>query len=184
MNNPVLSIDVSKSKSFAASYLAYDKPLTKPFPFPHTKEGTKILSTQLKELESRTGIKPDIVLEATGNYSKPLVGFFQNSGYRVIVLNPIMTHQLKAKSVRKVKTDPVDVARIAKVYYLNNHDVDYDVPDSIAELQCLARHYEGFMKLYIETQLRFQSLLDLVFPNYHTVFDHLCCNTSLLILQA
>lgn len=184
MNNPVLSIDVSKSKSFAASYLAYEKPLSKPFPFPHSQEGTRILFDQLKYLESTTGVKPDIVLEATGNYSKPISDFFINAGYNVIVLNPIMTHQLKAKSVRKVKTDPVDVARIAKVYYLNNHDLHYDAPDSIAELQALARQYEGFMKLYTETQLRFQSLLDLVFPNYHTVFDHLCCNASLFVLQA
>ena len=184
MNNPVLSIDVSKSKSFAASFLAYEKPLSKPFPFSNSLEGTKVLSDQLNKLETQTGIKPEIVLEATGNYSKPITDYFIKAGYNVVVLNPILTHQQKAKSIRKIKTDPIDVARIAKVYYLNKHDVYHDVPDDLAELQSLARQYEGLMQLYTETQLRMQSLLDLVFPNYHTVFDHLCGKASLSILQS
>ena len=182
MYKPVLSIDVSKSKSVAAAFISYEEPLSKAFSFTHSPKGTTLLLKHLKELERKTGIKPEVALEATGNYSKPIIDFFQRSGYNVVVLNPIMTHLQKAKSVRKIKTDPVDAGRIAKVYYLNKLDANYDVPDSIAELQCLSRQYEGLMRTYTEIQLRFQSILDLVFPNLHTVFSHLCCSSSLLLL--
>lgn len=184
MYKPVLSIDVSKSKSVAAAFSSYEEPLSKTFSFSHSPKGTDLLMKHLKELELKTGVKPEVVLEATGNYSKPITDFFQRSGYNVVVLNPIMTHLQKAKSVRKIKTDPVDVDRIAKVYYLNKVDANYDVPDYIAELQCLSRQYEGLMRTYTEIQLRMQSILDLVFPNYHTVFSHVCCNSSLMILMS
>ncbi len=184
MYKPVLSIDVSKSKSIAASFISYEEPFSKPFSFTHSPKDTALLLKHLHELERKTGIKPDVALEATGNYSKPIINFFQRSGYNVVVLNPIMTHNQKAKSIRKIKTDPVDASRIAKVYYLNNVEVNHDVPDFIAELQCLSRQYEGLMRTYTEIQLRMQSILDLVFPNYHTLFRNLCCNSSIMILMS
>ncbi|WP_082112341.1 IS110 family transposase [Paenibacillus sp. DMB20] len=54
------------------------------------------------------------------NYSKPLVSFFSSHGYSVVLLNPILTHQLKQKAIRKIKTDPIDVIRIAHVFYLQS----------------------------------------------------------------
>lgn len=80
MYKPVLSIDVSKSTSYAAAFLAYGEPFQKPFPFVHSPSGTKLLINKLNELQAKTGIKPDVVLEATGNYSKPISSFFENAG--------------------------------------------------------------------------------------------------------
>ncbi len=114
MYKPVLSIDVSKSKSVAAAFISYEEPLSKAFSFTHSPKGTALLLKHLQELERKTGIKPDVTLEATGNYSKPIIDFFQRSGYNVVVLNPIMTHLQKAKSVRKIKTDPVDASELLR----------------------------------------------------------------------
>jgi len=36
-----------------------------------------------------------VIMEATGNYSKPLQLFFASNGYKVIELNPILTHKQK-----------------------------------------------------------------------------------------
>lgn len=104
-NQPVLSIDVSKSESYAAFFLSYGQPYQKPFKFQHSSMGMNSLIHNLLEIEQTTRMKPEVVLEATGNYSKPIVSFFQHAGYKVTVINPILTHQLKKKSVRKVKTD-------------------------------------------------------------------------------
>lgn len=183
MYKPVLSIDVSKSKSFAAAFLNYQEPYLKPFSFKHSQDDVGLLVRHLQSLEMKTGVKPDVVLEATGNYSKPISGFFEKSGYNVVVLNPLLTHQQKAKSIRKVKTDPIDANRIAQVYYLNNCKANNPLTECIADLRNLCRQYAAFNKLYTETQLHMQNVLDLVFPNYASVFSHICCKSSIRLLS-
>ena len=113
MSKPVLSLDVSKGVSTATAYIGYDEPLTKPFSVPHTTKGVVRLINHLKKLQDLTGIKPEVIWEATGHYSKPITNFLMEAGYSVIVLNPLQTHDLKRRSIRKVKTDAVDTQRIA-----------------------------------------------------------------------
>lgn len=184
MYKPVLSIDVSKSTSYAATFLAYGEPFQKPFTFMHSKNDTNFLLSRLRKLEAKTGVKPDVVLEATGNYSKPISSFFELSGYNVVILNPLQTHQQKAKSIRKVKTDPIDAIRIAQVYYLSHRKANLSLSDSMADLRNLCRQYDGLNNLYIETQLHLRNILDLIFPNYDTVFDHVCCKSSLKLISS
>lgn len=52
--------------------------------------------------------------------SKSVTSYFMNHGYDVVVLNPLQTHEFKKKTIHKVKTDPVDTNKIAKVYYFIN----------------------------------------------------------------
>ncbi|WP_373231372.1 transposase [Cohnella sp.] len=108
MQQPILSIDVAKGKSVAAAFSAYGAIVRKPFSFSHSPHGVSSLLPLLDQLEEMTQQRPHVVLEATGNYSKPLVSFFSAKGYPVVVLNPLLTHQLKKKATRKVKTDPID----------------------------------------------------------------------------
>ncbi|WP_084019312.1 IS110 family transposase [Desulfuribacillus alkaliarsenatis] len=122
-------------------------------------------------------------ISITGNFSRPLVEFFENEGYRVIILNPLQTHQQKKKSIRKIKTDPIDANRIAQVYYLSDFKLRNKLDNSLIDLRNLCRQYDGFNTLYTEAQLRFRSTLDLVFPNYDKVFSHLCCKTSLNVIS-
>ena len=118
--DPIISIDVSKSNSYAAAFLSNSNPYAKPFKFIHPPKRLDALTTLLKDMEGVTGVTPKVVLEATGNYSKPIVSYFINNHYEVIVLNPLQTHNQKKKTIRKVTTDPVDANRISKVYYLND----------------------------------------------------------------
>ncbi|MGF7059941.1 IS110 family transposase [Brassicibacter mesophilus] len=181
--NPILSIDVSKSNSYAAAFLSNSKPFSKPFKFNHSPNDLKNLLSLLDEMENITGTEPSIVLEATGNYSKPITSYFMSHGYDVIVLNPLQTHELKKKTIRKVKTDPVDTNRIAKVYYLNSF-MPTKLPDSItSNLRTACRHYEGFNILYTEAILRLRSILDVVFPNYDKLFSSVSSKISLNFLS-
>lgn len=183
MYKPVLSIDVSKSKSCAAAFLDYGEPYLKPFVFSHSPEGTAALVSKLTDLEKCTGIKPDVVLEATGNFSKPISNFFEREGFNVIVLNPLRTHQRKNKSIRKIKTDPVDANRIAQVYYLEKCLPNSVVSELSSDIRNLCRQLDGFNTMFTETQIRFRCILDLIFPNYDTIFNHVCCKSSLNIIN-
>ncbi|SJZ99604.1 hypothetical protein SAMN02745118_02455, partial [Selenihalanaerobacter shriftii] len=53
-----------------------------------------------------------------------------------------------------------------------------------AELKNLSRQYEKITQLYRETQLKFRSIVDLIFPQFDTTFTNLCCKTSLKVISA
>jgi transposase len=183
MNNSALCIDVSKSSSYASGFLDFNKPYSKPIYFNHTPEGLSSACRYLLELEAASGTKPHVVLEATGNYSKPLVQHFQELGYKIIVLNPLQTSVQKRKNVRKVKTDPIDTYRIAQVYYTSSNQTHMAINPSIEELRILCRQWDEFINTNTQIQLRFRSLLQLVFPKYDRVFSHIGCDSSLRVLS-
>lgn len=116
-------------------------------------------------------------------YSKSLVQYFKAIGYAVVILNPLTTSTQKRKSMRKVKTDPIDTYRIAQVYYLNNYSPDISIDEKYEELRNLCRQWDGINILYTETQLRFQSILDLVLPNLDKVFRDLCSPTCIELVS-
>lgn len=183
MNIPVLSIDVAKGKSVAAAFLSYHDCMYKPFPFSHTRDDLNHLLSILEQMKQATGQEPTVVLEATGNYSKPLVSFFSSYGYSVIVLNPLLTHQLKQKAVRKIKTDPIDAIRIAHVFYLQSPEPQVELSDPVQKLRVICRQYQHWTGLYGEAQLHFRAVLDLLFPGYDKAFHKVCNRTSLELLS-
>lgn len=61
----------------------------------------KLLLSILHRLEIKTGVKPHVFLEATDNYSKPIVSYFESNAYSVVILSPISTHI--QKTIRKIK---------------------------------------------------------------------------------
>lgn len=183
MYQPTLCIDVSKSKSYASAFRSPGNPFSKPFCFTHTEDGMKQVKVVLDQIQADTNLKPSIVLEATGNYSKSLVHYFQAIGYDVIVLNPLITSTQKRKSMRKIKTDPIDTYRIAQVYYMNPYSPNISINEKYEELRNLCRQWDGLNILYTETQLRFQSILDLVLPNLDRVFRDLCSPTCIELVS-
>ena len=184
MYKPVLSLDVSKNSSVAAVYLSPRERFAKPFTVEHTAYGFGTLLESLREVEQVSDKKPDIILESTGNYSRPLTYCLMDAGYSVIALNPLETHEQKRRSVRKVKTDKVDSNRIAKLYYLDDRAPLRPVNPDIAELRNLCRLYDGLTNVYTEIQLRFQSILEQLFPLYLNVFSKVCGESSLRVLGA
>lgn len=183
MNNSVLCIDVSKSSSYATAFVDFNKPYSKPISFDHTPNGLCCAYKYLLELETASGSKPHVALEATGNYSKLIVQYFQQLDYKIVVLNPLQTSMQKRKNIRKVKTDPIDTYRIAQVYYTTNNQTYRASDTSIEELRILCRQWDEFTNTNTQIQLRFRSLLQLVFPKYDTVFSHISCDSSLRVLS-
>jgi len=184
MNNSTLCIDVSKSNSVATGFLSYNKPYANTFSFSHTPVEMEKTLIFLDELQKESSTKPDIVLEATGNYYKAISQYFYDHNYSVYVLNPLQTSSEKRKSIRKVKTDPVDTYRIAQVYYTKDLNPYVERCCNIEELRSLCRQWDAFNELHTETQLKFRSLLILIFPKYDTVFDHVCSKTSLKLVSS
>lgn len=167
---PILAIDVSKDSSHAAIYLELNKSIMKPFVFLHDAKGLKKVFDLLTEVQDNTGIQPIIVMEATGNYSKLLCNQFITHGYLVHVFNPLMTHETKKSSIRKIKTDPIDVSRIAYVFYTRETIPFTQNLQLIDELKIISRQYHGLNHLMTDHLRRLGSLLDLFFPEIKKAF--------------
>lgn len=182
MIDPVLSIDVSKENSTAALFLSQGNLKDKTFTFKHTHNELSEVLEILNSTEIETGSKAKVVLEATGNYSTPIVSFFETNGFKVISLNPIETHLQKNKAVRKVKTDAVDVVRIANVYYLKGDQLQFRLDDQARNLRTMCRQYDGICEVFSETQLKFRDFVEMVFPMYDGIFSDFCSKTSLNVL--
>jgi hypothetical protein len=114
-------------------------------------------------------------LSPNKQFSKPFSFTHTEDGMKQVkvVLNPLTTSSQKRKTMRKVKTDPIDTYRIAQVYYLNTYSPDISIDEKYEELRNLCRQWDGINILYTETQLRFQSMLALVMPDLNKVFKDL-----------
>ncbi|NHM33984.1 IS110 family transposase [Bacillus sp. C11] len=71
--NPVIGLDIAKGESQVQAFLDKKKPHKSSFKVSHTLEGLEMLYQYLREIEALTGIRPPIVLEATGHYHTPVV---------------------------------------------------------------------------------------------------------------
>lgn len=62
-----------KSSSFVATYLSMYAPFKKLISVPHNPQGVTVLLDRLRDMEHLTGERPQVILESTGNYSKPII---------------------------------------------------------------------------------------------------------------
>jgi transposase len=86
MVNPVIVLDVAKGESQVQAFL---QPYKKSFKVSHTLDGLSSLLDFIKEVEDVSGGQPPIVLESTGHYHTPIVQYFEDRGYLLIIVNPL-----------------------------------------------------------------------------------------------
>jgi transposase len=181
--NPVVGIDVSKGESQGQAFLDRNKPIGRNFRFTHTSEGLEILLETLREVEKESGVRPAIILEATGHYHLPLVKLAEENGYLLIVLNPLTSQRAKKSQLRKVKTDTVDAYHLGELYYKEEFEPYKQRGIQLLNLRHLTRQHEALTAMYVQTKLQFQAVVDQVFPQYVGVFGDLFAEVALRVLQ-
>jgi transposase len=67
----------------------------------------------VKDIKTKTGGSPTVILESTGHYHEAVIQFLEEQQLSVIVVNPLISHQAKKSSLRKVKTDAVDAYQLS-----------------------------------------------------------------------
>lgn len=106
--NPVVGIDVAKGESEVQAFLDKGKPYGKSFSIEHNREELDEFISFSGEIRSMTGQMPVVILESTGHYHTPIIQCLEEDERLYILLNPIISHQAKKSSLRKVKTDAFD----------------------------------------------------------------------------
>jgi transposase len=182
--NPVIGLDVAKGESQVQAFLDKKQPYKKSFKVAHTLEGLSNLLDFIKEVEDISGGHPPIVLESTGHYHTPIVQYFEDRGYLLIIVNPLISYRAKSSSLRKVKTDIIDAHHLCELYYKEDLEPYKQRGIQLLNLRNLTRQHENITGMFVQTKLQFQAVLDQVFPEYCGVFGALYSDVSLLTLQA
>ncbi|MGZ9818113.1 IS110 family RNA-guided transposase [Peribacillus simplex] len=182
--NPVVGLDVAKGESQVQAFLDKKQPYKKGFKVAHTLEGLASLLDFIREVENVSGGRPPIVLESTGHYHTPVVQYFEDRGYLLIIVNPLISYRAKSSSLRKVKTDDIDARHLCELYYKEDLEPYKQRGIQLLNLRNLTRQHENITGMFVQTKLQFQAVLDQVFPEYRGVFGDLHSYVSLLTLQA
>ncbi|MDF2700894.1 MAG: family transposase [Haloplasmataceae bacterium] len=136
----------------------------------------------LVKLEIDTGTKPEVILEATGHYSDPVVKFVLEEGYKVISINLLIAKQMKQNKLRKTKTDKIDCQNFVMIYYQNQYNKNYLKDKLEGQLQSIHRDLQ--QKIAIQTMFKnnFKQQLVRIFPIYGELFSDIYCEASFQIL--
>jgi transposase len=180
--NPVIGLDVSKRESHAQAFLERGVPHGKIFRFNHDLEGLASFLNYMRGVESAAGMRPSIVMEATGHYHSPVVQFLDEHQYLNIVINPLISHNAKKTNLRRLKTDAADAHLLGTLFYKEEFEPYKKRGQHLMNLRYLTRQHESLTGMYVQVKLQFQAILDQVFPEYHGVFGDLYSKVSLRFL--
>ncbi|MBA2939728.1 IS110 family transposase [Paenibacillus sp. CGMCC 1.16610] len=182
--NPVIGLDIAKGESQGQAFLDKGKPYGKSFTIIHTREGLQLFHQLLKDLESTSGQKPMVILEAMGHYNAPVTQFLDDQNYLYIVVNPILSYQSKkSSSLRKVKTDAIDAYALCEFFYKEDFEHRKTRGVQLLNLRNLTRQHESVTG-HVQIKLQFQAVLDQVFPEFRGVYGALYSAVSLQTLLA
>lgn len=181
----IVGIDVAKQKHFAR-ILFPDGSESQPFGFSNHRKGFETFLAWLSFNQKRAKCDSIIVgLESTGHYWEPLAFFLEEiPEIRVVQVSP--KHVKKTKEVydnSPGKTDRKDAGVIAMLIQMGRFQKLVLPKGPFAELRGYARLRERkIVELGVQRNL-LHSLVDLVFPEYGSLFPKLEGKASLTILK-
>ncbi len=144
---PVVGLDVAKGATEGQAFLAKDHPYGPHFAIIHTMAGFAEFEERLQALTAPAGCAPVMILESTGPYHVPVVRFLEDHGYAYILLNPLVAHQAKQGTLRKVKTDAIDAYRLGNLFYKEDLEPARQRGQQLPDLRLLTRQHEAITGL-------------------------------------
>jgi transposase len=180
--SPVAGIDVGKYFS-EMIILAPTNEVYAHLKFDHNlKDINKVISL-LKRAGKDFNTPPMVVMESTGHYHKILFHSLHNSGFEIIVTNPIQTDSIKNIGIRKVKNDKSDAKKIALLYRFQSLKTTNIPSEDIDCLRTLCRQYYILSDELTAYKNRLIGVVDQIMLNFTSAFKDVACNSSLAILE-
>lgn len=164
MNN-ILAIDIASDHSEFGLYSKYGEVLLPPMTIYHKRS---LLEQLLQTINTKIVGKVDVILESTSIYHLPISNFFIEHGYKVIILNPIISNMFKS-NLRKIKTDSIDCHNLAQIYFTNLYNKQFTLDKRYQELMYISRQYDSLVQAQVRYKNRLRQILSVVFPEYKDV---------------
>ena len=177
-----VGIDIGKNKHAAAVVDELGRTVASPGFYANNREGARKLLGDLAKAAppeaSRVG------MEATGNYWFAFHDFLVGAGYQVDVINPIVTSASIAGDVRGRKSDKGDAVAIARVVLTGGLPPRRGADAQSRRLMSLTRHRSFLVAQRADMKKHLQGMLDVVFPEFHTLFEDGLTTFALALLEA
>ena len=171
MNGSIISFDVSKGSCHYQAFVDFKKPIFKPKVLKWTRDSFENLQKDIELLKEKSqGNSIEFVLEATGIYSKPLEKWLKDGGYSYYVISPLLSSKYRQTQIHGNKTDALDCANIAQVYYSAILDPRENGDEVFLTMHSLNRYYEDQMEHLRKYKVTLRAYIDSVMPGFDSVF--------------
>ena len=154
---------------------------------PNNEAGYKKLHRDIQSFCGATGdSKVRIGLESTGIYSTNIIAFLLEQNYETMMINPILTNMTrKASKVHSPKNDNLDSQTICKYLVDNESSFAPYTPTlyHIQSLKSLSRKKFFIVEDLRKAKLAVNNLVQLIFPEFKTLFSNIYGISALSILK-
>jgi transposase len=176
-----VGIDISKYKHDFCIISSAGEVIVGNSSFENNQKGFQSLLEILKPYDKQS---VRIAFEATGHYSLNLELFLTNQEYSFMKLNPLVVHQfLKARSLRRTKTDKADSSTIASYLMSTEYKPNSGLLYHNYTLKSLCRARESLIKERSKIAVLLTNELDKSFPEIKPFFNNIISSTLLYILN-
>ena len=168
-----IGIDVSKGKSTVAILSLAGEVIKEPFEINHDVDGLNFLEEEIKDIPKE---ELKIVMEETGTYHLPVLGYLLDKGYFVVAENALKIKKYLDRGLRKAKTDKKDSYKLAEYACDNWYKLkaNFIEEEKYKELKFLSRQYFSLNSMKVQQKVDFSDLTDMLFPGYYQLLEE--CN--------
>lgn len=168
--NYVLAIDIAKYKSMFYLASVHGEVLLEPTDYEHTLSNFKSIDQLIRKEDIKNNLT--VFMESTSSYHYPVMRYFLENKYDVIVVNPNLVKK-SSTSFRRTKTDRLDTFLIADTYFKEEIKSNA-IRDNIlySDLQSSNRQYLSIEKALTAIKNRYTRLLDICIPEHKLLYNN------------
>ena len=176
-----VGIDTAKNTHWASAMNSDGEILLEPFSFQNNNEGFQKFISKLSSFDKQ---KMLIGLESTAHYGENIISYLFNLDYKIGIINPIQTSNLRKSNIRKTKNDKVDTFIIIKSLTLNNYNLVTTRDINNIKLKGLSRSRHNLIVMRSRSKIQLASFIDQLFPELNKFFKgNLHLNVSYQLLK-
>lgn len=176
-----VGIDIAKNTHWASAMNSDGEILLEPFSFQNNNEGFQKFISKLSSFDKQ---KMLIGLESTAHYGENIISYLFNLDYKIGIINPIQTCNLRKSNIRKTKNDKVDTFIIIKALTLNNYNLVTTRDINYIKLKGLSRSRHNLIVMRSRSKIQLASFIDQLFPELNQFFKgNLHLNVSYQLLK-
>ena len=176
-----VGIDIAKNTHWASAMNSDGEILLDPFSFQNNNEGFQKFISKLSNFDKQ---KMLIGLESTAHYGENIISYLFNLDYKIGIINPIQTSNLRKSNIRKTKNDKVDTFIIIKSLSLNNYNLVTTRDINNIKLKGLSRSRHNLIVMRSRSKIQLASFIDQLFPELNQFFKgNLHLNVSYQLLK-
>ena len=176
-----IGIDIAKNTHWASAMSSDGEILLQPFSFQNNNEGFQKFISKLSCFDKQ---KMLIGLESTAHYGENIISYLFNLDYKIGLINPIQTANLRKSNIRKTKNDKIDTFLITQCLILGHYTLITEKDIQLIKLKTLCRFKFDIKKSQSKAKTQLVTCLDIAFPELANFFnDNLHIKSSYALLS-